>query len=131
MPRNALLLPLLAVAAACDPPATPPTINQAQPLPPEVCAQVREGLAKLKSQGAAEIDDKGAVLMEESVWMAMAPAARDQFVQLVGFHAACAAPGAAGEQEVTVRGESGQILARRTVETSIDPTRLLGGDDGQ
>ena len=131
MPKRTLLLPLLALAAACDPAPPPPAATeQSRPLPPEVCAQVREGLDKLKGQGAAEIDDKGNVLIEEQVWMAMPPATRDQLIRLVAFHAACALPEGATEQEVIVRGESGQVLSRRTIETSIDPNRVLGGDDG-
>ena len=130
MRNGALLLPLLALTAACDPPPQPAIMNQSQALPPEICGQVRDGLDKLKSQGAAEIDDKGNVLIEEQVWLAMPPATRDQLVRLVAFHAACALPEGAAEQEVIVRGESGQVLSRRTIETSIDPNRVLGGDDG-
>ena len=130
MRRSAAFLPVLALASGCEPPDPVPTANQAQPLPAEICAQVREGMEKLKGQGAALIDEDGAVLMEEQVWMAMPTGTRDQLVRLVGFHAACASPGGAIEREVTVRGESGQILTRRTVETSVDPSRLFGGEDG-
>ena len=131
MSKRPLLLPLVALSAACDPAPPPPAATeQSRPLPPEVCTQVREGLEKLKGEGAVEIDDKGTVVIEQQVWLEMAPSARDQLVRLAGFHAACALPEGAAEREVTVRGESGQVLSRHTIETSIDPARILGGDDG-
>lgn len=125
-------IPLVALLllAACDPAPPPgPPGGDAAPLPRELCAKVKEGLDALRARGAVDYRENGEASIAEAAWFAMGPASRDQFAQLLGFHAACALPDGAAEQQIVVRNEGGLVLMRRTVETRVDLSEALGQDD--
>lgn len=127
--RASLLLLLVGFVAACDAPATPYLEEPpAGPPPAELCKAVKDGLDKLTATGAVIIDEKGEAMVEQQVWFAMGAGGQQRLAQLLGFKSACGAP--AKEKEVVIRNETGIVMLRQVVDTSLNPTAFLGADDG-
>lgn len=122
-----LLALLLAATAACEAKkpdwAKPGAVATA--LPPQVCAKVKEGLAKLATGGMV-FTDKGEGTVPVETWTQMPLQARDDLATTLAYRAACAAGATSDAQLVVIRGDDGSELLRRTLSTRVDMGELLG-----
>jgi hypothetical protein len=124
LPFALLALPL----AGCGEAPKPPEASSG-PLPAQVCTEVGKALDSLRNQAGVEFDDKGAAMVEQAAWLAMAPEQRDSLVRALAFRAACSAGRQNDEQQVTIRNEEGMVVTQRIVSTRVDMTRLGQGED--
>ena len=115
------LLCLALVGCYEEPPAPKTTLR----LPEEVCKQAREGLEKLAEGSQFELIKPGEAMMPDQAWLELAPEARNQLAQLIGYDAACRASEPSAEQTVIIRSEVGRLITERIVSTSADLSKLL------
>ncbi len=94
-------------------------------LPAQVCAQAQEALQKLTATAGFDQRAKGEATLEEAAWLQMTEAQRDQLAKVLAYDAACAAKEPPHEQVVTVKNETGRVMAQRTIETSADLSSIL------
>ncbi len=124
--KRAPLLALVLLAACGDQPAgQQPDQRVMAPLPKAVCDKARAALAQLKGRVGMEITGPAQAIVEQDIWLNLGIGGRDQLAQLLAFDAACAAPAAPPEQEVTVQNQFGTVLMRRVVETGVDMSQFL------
>ena len=126
-----LLLPLLALAACkAEKPEWAQEGRQVA-VPAPVCKEVAKALDQLRGRQGIEIDDKGEATMAVAAWNAMPSAQHDAFLKSLAFRASCAAGAQSDAQEVVVRGDDGNELARRSISTRVDTSEILrgGGED--
>jgi hypothetical protein len=109
---------LIATLAACDllsggkmPPAQGPAR-----LPEATCTAVDATLRDLQGKIMIEFGTGGAAKVEEAAWRSMARDSRDQIVNALAVRAACGMEYPPAEQPVTVRNETGDVLAERAVQ---------------
>ena len=112
------ILPLLLVLAACGPQPQPPEAK-AQPLPPILCEQARDGLETLRAKGAIDYDQAGAATISQDAWITMRTGGHGQLAQMLAFHAACADPDGPAERPIVIRNESGVVLMESAVSTEV------------
>ena len=120
------LLALLAALAACHKAPEPPPPLDA-PIPAQVCTETKKALDTLSAQGGVEFTDKGEAIVEQAVWLNMAPDQRDSIARAVAFRAGCASGRQSRNQEVTIRSEEGMVLMHRFVSTKVDLQSVLEG----
>ena len=106
-------------------PAPEPEPRAAMRPPAKQCADAREGLDALKASAALDYDAAGEATIFQEAWLQLPPDRREIIANALAVHAACAAPQPPLDQEVTIRGEGGIVLMRRTVELAVDPMALL------
>lgn len=122
MIRTALAIAMLTLAACEDPVASLPQQELAAgPPPPSLCARIADELAEVRGRGMLVTGD-GESTIDQAAWMELGGGGQDGLIQALAFERACAEGGA--EQEVVLRNEGGQIIARRTVSTVADLSSL-------
>jgi hypothetical protein len=128
MIRTLLGLSLLSLAlGACEQQPIPGTeMTGALEMPAEVCSQTGEELKKIGDSGGLTFGAAGEATVTEEVWLQLPQGDRDQLQKLLAYDAACKAKAPSGEQTVTIRNEWGRVMAQQSVETSADPSKLMG-----
>ncbi|HEY0412840.1 MAG TPA: hypothetical protein VGD66_06855 [Allosphingosinicella sp.] len=130
--RPSLLVPLalLLLASACQ--EKKPDWAKAEAagagLPPQVCAQVKKSLDALTKNGGVEYTNNGEATLPAEAWPGMTAEQHDQLARTLAYHAACAAGETSDAQPVTIRGDDGSVLLRRTISTKLDASDLTGGE---
>jgi len=127
--RHLLILPLLLASAACEE-KKPDWAKADAPgtaLPAQVCAKVKQGLESL-AKGGFDYTDKGEATLPVDAWGQMAPQQRDQLANTLAYQASCASGATSDAQSVSIRGDDGSVLMRRTVSTRVGMGDLLSGD---
>jgi hypothetical protein len=89
--------------------------------PPEpACERARTTLARQSRDGGVLFEETGAAMVERRDWLKMDEASRDRLIERLAVLAGCAAATPQREVEITIRAETGQVLARRQVVPSTD-----------
>ena len=112
--------------AGCGEPAPKVDTRQAAPIPEEQCKAAEDALEGLKAQLVLVYASDGSATMPEEAWMAQDPAARDTLVRTLALNASCKSQQPLLEKEVTIRGETGMVLERRTIDMAMNPAALEG-----
>jgi hypothetical protein len=113
-----ILFVLLAACHGEKPPS--PTETNVGPPPPQVCAEIRKGVAALDKLPTVHYDDKGEATVEQDTWMTMTPDNHADLARTLAFAAACASGHQSDAQSVRIRNELGTILLETTISTKVD-----------
>jgi hypothetical protein len=107
----------LASLGACDRFEEAPKARVAEPLPSEICDKAKEAVRQITDTGVLMMTGptEGAIAQEH--WLAMQRSHKDALLTAIGLAATCAGEPRL-EQEVTLRSETGDVLARQVVTTS-------------
>jgi hypothetical protein len=107
----------LAGLGACDRFEEAPKVKVAEPLPAAICDKAREAVRQITDSGVLMMTGptEGAIAQEH--WLAMQRSHKDALLTAIGLAATCAGEPRL-EQEVTLRSETGDVLARQVVTTS-------------
>lgn len=98
-------------------------------LPAQVCDRAAQSLQELRARGTFEYDARGEATIDQEQWLQLGEAGRDGLGTALGYHAACSAAEPVAERQITVRGETGQVLDSRIVSTAVQPGfRDIGGE---
>jgi hypothetical protein len=97
----------------------------AERLPTEVCTKAKEAVDRVVSAGGMVLNTPTDGVMPQEAWLQMSPAGRNAMLTAMALAATCAGEPRL-EQEVVVHSETGQVLARRTVQTSYSVSEALG-----
>lgn len=123
---NGMAMLAVATLSGCfDQPDYATNMIEPARLPATVCTQAADALNALAERGGFEYNDAGEATLAHEAWLQLGAAERDQFAQLLGYHAECKASEQSTERTVVVRSEMGQVLSRRIVSTSADLSQLL------
>jgi hypothetical protein len=120
---KAAILAALALSG-CGEAQKPPPVAPG-PLPAQVCDQAKTGLEEISRSGSFEYSADGRATIEEAVWLPMSGEQRDALGQALAFHTACSSKEPPRETWITIKNESGRVLTRRVVETSVDISKLF------
>lgn len=126
MRRSATFFLLLAALAACE--AKKPDWAQKDrqgPVPPQLCAEIEKGVAKVRTSGGIDIADTGDATIPAAAWERMSAAQRDQLIRTLAFHAACKSGAQSDAQPVAVHDDEGNELVRRSISTRVDTSEIL------
>lgn len=124
MTRIALCLLVLGAALAgcrAGAPAEPDAPEQAVRRPPEpACARARAALDRQSRDATLMFEESGEAMIDRRAWLRLDESGRDQLVERLAVVAGCAAATPQREVEIVIRSDTGDVLARRRVEPSID-----------
>jgi hypothetical protein len=109
-----------ALVAGCDRTAAPPPAAAA--LPDSVCKDAQAAVQAVTANGAVLLTSSVEASLAHESWLAMPEEQRASLTRAMGLAATCSSGLPKLEQEVTIRSETGQVLTRRTVETSLSIT---------
>lgn len=130
--KKQMMLPFAAMAglAGCGS-ETGPALDQpaAARLPDVVCQRSARTLEELRARGTFEYSSRGEATIDQELWLQLGAAGRDGLGAALGYHAACSAAEPPRESQITIRGETGQVLDSRIVPTVADPGLLGSGAD--
>jgi hypothetical protein len=121
MPLNRFLLfcSLLALSS-CD---EPRKVNQAQALPRAICDKAKQAVVNLTLDGLI-LEKPAEGQIPQAIWLRLSRMGKDGVLTSIALNATCEG-GAQLEQQVTLRDESGNVLARRIVQTSYSVGEAL------
>jgi hypothetical protein len=107
----------LAGLAACDKFEEAPKAKVAEPLPAAICDKAKEAVRQITDAGVLMMTSptEGAIAQEH--WLAMQRPQKDALLTAIGLAATCGGEPRL-EQEVTLRSQTGDVLARQVVTTS-------------
>lgn len=117
---------LLAVGfalAACqaEVPEEPKQAERAVRRPPEpACDRARASLTRQSRDGSFLFEETGDAMIDRRDWLRMDEGSRDRLIERLAVLAGCAAATPQREVEITIRGETGDVLTRRRVAPSTD-----------
>ena len=106
--------------AACGSEPPPPAEAPARRPPEPACAQARTELEQQGRRGQLLFEQSGEAMMGQTAWIRMSEAQRDALIGRLAVIAACNAPEPVAEVEITIRSETGNVIAQRRVTPSID-----------
>ena len=114
----------LASLGACDRFEEAPKAKAAEPLPPAICDKAKEAMRQITDSGVLIMSGptEGAIAQEH--WLPMSRSQKDALLTAIGLAATCAGEPRL-EQEVTLRSETGDVLARQVVTTSYSVGHAL------
>jgi hypothetical protein len=107
----------IASLSGCDRFEEAPKARVAEPLPAAICDKAKEAVRQITDTGVLMMTSptEGAIAQEH--WLPMSRPQKDALLTAIGLAATCAGEPAL-EQEVTLRSETGDVLARQVVTTS-------------
>jgi hypothetical protein len=109
-------LGLIAVLASCQGDVPKP---EAAPLPQSMCDEAEAAVKQLTQSGAVILSSPLEAAMAQESWLALPEDQRESLTRAMGMAATCAGGVPKLEQEVTIRSETGMVLTRRVVRTSV------------
>ena len=115
---GALAAALALAACGSEPPPAPEPPARRPPEP--ACAQARTELDQQGRGGQLLFEETGEAMISQQSWIRMSDPQRDALVGRLAVIAACNAPEPVAEVEITIRSETGNVIAQRRVTPSTD-----------
>jgi hypothetical protein len=105
---------LALLAGACQMPAeTSPAENETRLM--QACGETNRLLGQMKAAEASfQYDDAGNARIRKRLWTSIPDAMQDALINAIAYRAICAS-GEPGEQVVTIRSETSELLVQQTV----------------
>jgi hypothetical protein len=111
-----MILAIPAALTGCEP---EPPQRVASALPRQICDQAQEAVAGATKTGALILKSPVEGVVAHEAWLPMREPDRDGLTRAMGVAATCAEGTPRLQQEVVIRSETGLVLTRRIVETSV------------
>lgn len=108
---------MLVLLSACE--AEAPQRPVAKALPKSVCDQAQKAISGVTESGALILTSPVEGMIAHEAWLQMPQGSRDALAQAMGRSATCSEGRPRLEQEVVIRSETGMVLTRRVVNTSL------------
>lgn len=122
--KRAVALFSLAALASCDSVEEAAPVKMAEPLPAAVCKQATEAVRQVSDTGVLMLSNPTEGVIALEYWLPLKRSHKDSLLTAIGLAATCAGEPRL-EQEVTLRSETGTVLARQVVQTSYSAAEAL------
>lgn len=119
-PAPAALALALLLAGGCGPEPEPAPERPARRPAEPACDQARAELDRQSRGGNFLYEDSGEAMIDQARWIRMSEDRREALIGPLATLAACRTPQPVREVEITIRSETGAVIAQRRVRPSTD-----------